>query len=105
MAEPGEVPGEREHRGAVVDADPVDALDPDRLVAHDGGHRAFQHGEEVRVVLAHRVDDEPVDAGLVHRRDVGVLRADRHEQQARPACSHASASPSRKPVAAGSRNA
>ena len=92
--------------GAVVDADPVDALDARGLVADDGGHRALEHGHEVRVVLAHRVDDEAVDARLVDGGDVGVLGAHGDEQQAlaRPD-SQASARPSRKPVAAGSRKA
>ena len=78
----GEVPGQAQHRAPVVDADPVDALDPRRLVADHRGHRPFQHGEEVRVVLADGVDDEAVDARAVHRGDVHVLGADRDEQQA-----------------------
>ena len=90
---------------AVVDPDPVDALDPGRLVADHGRHRPLQHGEEVRVVLAHGVDDEAVDARPVHGGDVGLLGAHRHEQQTLARLSHASASPSRKPVATGSRNA
>ena len=63
-----EVPGEGEHAGVVVDPDPVDALHPVRLVADHGGQRPFQHGEEVRVVLPDRVDDEPVDARAGARR-------------------------------------
>ena len=84
VAQPGEVACEPERRRAVVHPDAVDALHADRLIAHNDRHRALQHGDEVRVVLAHRVDDEPVHARLVHRRDVGVLRAHRDQQQTLP---------------------
>ena len=68
-------------RFAVVDADPVDALDARRLVADHRRHGPLQHGEEVRVVLADGVDDEAVDARTVHCGDVRVLGAHRHQQQ------------------------
>ncbi len=84
VAVAGQVACQREHAGPVVDADAVDPLDADRLVADDGGHRSLEDGEEVRVVLPHRVDDEPVDPGLVHGGDVDVVGADRDEQQALP---------------------
>ena len=70
VAQPGEVPGQAQHGVAVVDADPVDALDARRLVADHRRHGPLQHGEEVRVVLADGVDDEAVDARTVHRGDV-----------------------------------
>ncbi len=81
VAQPGEVPGQAQHGFAVVDADPVDALDARRLVADHRRHGPLQHGEEVRVVLADGVDDEAVDARTVHCGDVRMLGAHRHQQQ------------------------
>ena len=97
--------GEAQHGGVVVDPDPVHALDARGLVADDRRHGPFQHGEEVRIVFADGVDDEAVDTRTVHRGDVGVLGAHRDEQQSLARRSHARASPSRKPVATGSRKA
>ena len=54
------------------------------LIADHRRNRPGQRGREMRVVVGHRVDDEPVDRGAGHRQHVLGVRSRRHQQQPDP---------------------
>ena len=55
-----------------------------RLVADHRRHRPGQRGRQVRIVVGHRVDDEPVDGRAGDPEHVLGVRPGRHQQQADP---------------------
>ena len=78
-----QVVGDTANRGRVVDAHQVGAGDAG-LIADHRRNRPGQRGREMRVVVGHRVHDEPVDRGAGHRQHILGVRSRGHQQQPDP---------------------
>ena len=75
--------GDTLDRRRVVDADQVGARNAG-LVADHRRHRTGQRRRQVRIVVRHRVDDEPVDRRAGDAHHILGVRPGRHQQQPNP---------------------